>query len=87
MAAMPLYVRKQGESNEQESKNCRCDRTRFDCADGDFPTLFQGTDLTQGYGFILRPPHPIANVDSVRLLVQWVGVCIVTGGIVWVLKD
>lgn len=45
-----------------------------------------------GYAFIFDPPSggPCfigAEVNISRLLVQWLGVCLVAGGLVWVFKD
>ena len=48
--------------------------------------IFGGTPMALGYEFLFSPPG-IANVDSLRLLVQWLGVCIVVGGFVLILKD
>jgi len=48
--------------------------------------IFSGTPMAMGYKFLFSPPG-VANVDSFRLLVQWLGVCIVVGGLVLILKD
>jgi hypothetical protein len=47
----------------------------------------QGTTILRGYFVIFKPPDPLSYVNSSRLLVQWIGVCIVVGGLVLILKD
>ena len=47
---------------------------------------YQGLSVAKGYSFFAISPAYNTNVDSSRLLVQWLGVCIVVGGIVLILK-
>ena len=46
----------------------------------------QGMVMKQEYRFILDPLES-GNVDSIRLLVQWLGVCMVSIGLVWFFRD
>jgi hypothetical protein len=47
----------------------------------------QGTTILRGYFVIFKPPDPLSYINSSRLLVQWLGVCIVVAGVVLILKD
>lgn len=55
-------------------------------------TTMLGIEVSLGYHLIFAPMGVKeqlgpSNVDALRLLVQWIGVCIVIGGVVLILKD
>ena len=41
----------------------------------------------RGYAPILDPPDPPSEIDSIRLLIQWIIVVVITGGFIVTLKD
>ena len=57
---------------------------------GIFPpwaVTYQGGGPYEGYAFILSRPREICHIETTLLLVQWIMVAVVTGGLIITFKD
>lgn len=51
------------------------------------PIPDRGFSIGTGYAFLLFPPNAIAEVDLARLVIQFIAVAVVAGGIILFLRQ
>jgi hypothetical protein len=49
--------------------------------------IYQGSSIPKGYSFLSAPPHHFAQIDASQLMIQWLGVCIITTGLALIFRQ